>query len=104
MPGYDMSFRPPAPLARVVIKAAGLTFSDVPMLIDTGADLSLLPRDAIVAALDENASCLASDLRDSMEPSARYLRSTQNSSVSTNRLAASFLSSTATTAFSAGTY
>ena len=47
MPAYDSSlFDPPAPLARVTIRhpLSGATVSDVPMLLDTGADVTLLPQ------------------------------------------------------------
>jgi hypothetical protein len=47
MPAYDGSlFTPPAPLARVIIRnpLSGATVSDVPMLLDTGADVTLLPQ------------------------------------------------------------
>lgn len=47
MPAYDSSlFDPPAPLARVTIRnpLSGATISDVPMLLDTGADVTLLPQ------------------------------------------------------------
>jgi hypothetical protein len=50
MPSYDASrFDPPAPTALVTLctpqNAASL--SDVPMLLDTGADVTLLPRNAV---------------------------------------------------------
>jgi hypothetical protein len=47
MPAYDSNlFNPPAPLARVTIRhtSSGATVSDVPMLLDTGADVTLLPQ------------------------------------------------------------
>ncbi len=47
MPAYDGNlFNPPAPLARVIIRhpSSGATVSDVPMLLDTGADVTLLPQ------------------------------------------------------------
>jgi hypothetical protein len=50
MPAYDDSrFAPPAPVAHVVIRHPDLgeAVSDVPMLIDSGADASLLPKSAI---------------------------------------------------------
>ena len=53
MPAYDSNrFAPPAPLARVTLRDpdSGATQSDVPMLLDTGADTTLLPQ-ATVAAL-----------------------------------------------------
>ncbi len=47
MPAYDSAlFTPPAPLAKVTIRhpLSGATVSDVPMLLDTGADVTLLPQ------------------------------------------------------------
>jgi hypothetical protein len=47
MPIYDgFLFHPPAPLARVVLRdpSTGRSASDVPMLMDSGADVTLLPR------------------------------------------------------------
>jgi len=47
MPAYDaIWFAPPAPLARVRLRHpdSGATQEDVPMLLDTGADATLLPR------------------------------------------------------------
>lgn len=47
MLAYDNSlFNPPAPLARVTIRysVSGISVSDVPMLLDTGADVTLLPQ------------------------------------------------------------
>jgi hypothetical protein len=47
MPAYDSEvFDPPAPLARVSLRALhnGATVTDVPMLIDSGADVTLIPR------------------------------------------------------------
>jgi len=46
MPNYDAeNFDPPAPVANVTLHnpATGASLSDVPMLIDTGADVTLLP-------------------------------------------------------------
>jgi len=46
MPAYDSSrFNPPAPLAWVSLKdiGNGLVVSDIPMLIDSGADVTLIP-------------------------------------------------------------
>src|ERR1700675_3201548 len=51
MPAYDNSrFDPPAPVARVSLRnpESHETISDVPMLIDTGADMSFIPRAAVV--------------------------------------------------------
>ncbi len=47
MQAYDAArFDPPAPLALVTVKSEqlGRVVHDVPMLLDTGADVSLLPR------------------------------------------------------------
>ena len=50
MPPYDsIDHDPPAPVAEVSLRSAeGTAVSDVRLLIDTGADATLLPRDAIV--------------------------------------------------------
>ena len=48
MPKYDTeNFDPPAPVAYVTLRnpATGVSLSDIPMLIDTGADITLLPRE-----------------------------------------------------------
>jgi len=50
MPTYDdQFFNPPAPLARVTLRdsATGKTVSDVPMLIDSGADVTLIPQQSV---------------------------------------------------------
>lgn len=50
MPGYEAShYDPPAPVANVVLRNpdSGSTVSDVLLLVDTGADVTLLPRAAI---------------------------------------------------------
>ncbi|RIK31464.1 MAG: hypothetical protein DCC56_04565 [Anaerolineae bacterium] len=50
MPKYDTeNFDPPAPVATVTLRhpATGASLSDVPMLIDTGADVTLLPREYV---------------------------------------------------------
>jgi hypothetical protein len=47
MQAYDAArFDPPAPLARGIVRSeqSGIVIHDVPMLLDTGADVSLLPR------------------------------------------------------------
>ncbi len=54
MPNYDASFAsPPAPVTRVVIRnpAANKSVTEVPILIDTGADATLIPR-ALLPYLD----------------------------------------------------
>src|SRR5712692_3082474 len=50
MPSYDAShFDPPAPVARVTLRdpQRRATVSDVLLLVDTGADVTLLPRTAV---------------------------------------------------------
>jgi predicted aspartyl protease len=50
MPSYDAThFAPPAPVAQVILRNlnSGATVSDVPLLVDTGADITLLPRSAV---------------------------------------------------------
>lgn len=50
MPIYDaMLFDPPAPMAQVTLHnpANGATWSDVPMLLDSGADITFVPQTAI---------------------------------------------------------
>jgi hypothetical protein len=62
MPAYDRKvFDPPAPLARVSLRALhnGAIVTNVPMLIDSGADVTLLPRvfiDELRLELDQNES------------------------------------------------
>ena len=58
MQAYDIArFDPPAPLALVTVKSAQLAVEirDVPMLLDTGADLSLLPRSHLAALASPDA-------------------------------------------------
>jgi len=50
MPTYEGHFfNPPAPLARVTLRNSqdGKTVSDVPMLIDSGADVTLIPQQSV---------------------------------------------------------
>ena len=52
MPDYEASlFDPPAPVVRVVLRKpdAGAAVSDVMLLLDTGADVTLLPHASIQA-------------------------------------------------------
>jgi hypothetical protein len=52
MPAYDSRhFDPPAPLARVILRGLDgrQTVSNIPMLIDSGADVTLIPRKTTVA-------------------------------------------------------
>ena len=47
MPTYDtVRFSPPAPVANIELRDAvsGRVSANVPMLLDTGADITLLPR------------------------------------------------------------
>jgi len=47
MPNYDDSlFSPPAPVAMITLRnpESGASLADIPMLIDSGADVTLLPR------------------------------------------------------------
>ena len=51
MPAYDSNrFNPPAPLARITLRdqKSGTTLSDVLMLIDTGADVTLVSQEVVV--------------------------------------------------------
>ena len=55
---YDaVRFDPPAPLALVTVKSErlGIEIQDVPMLLDTGADVSLLPRSHVAALVLRDA-------------------------------------------------
>ena len=50
MPTYDAShFNPPAPVAQATLRnpLSGATISDVLLLVDSGADVTLLPRKAV---------------------------------------------------------
>jgi predicted aspartyl protease len=52
MPAYDViHFNPAAPLARVTLRnpSTGVAVSDVVLLVDCGADFTLLPRQAVEA-------------------------------------------------------
>jgi len=51
MTDYDPAYDPPAPVATVVLRniTSGATVPDVLLLLDTGADVTLLPRAAIEA-------------------------------------------------------
>jgi hypothetical protein len=51
MPSYDaLRYDPPAPVAYVTLRAAdgGATVPDVVLLLDTGADVTLPPREAVL--------------------------------------------------------
>ena len=50
MPNSDSErFVPPAPLAKVILRniETGAELSDVPMLLDTGADATLIPKEVV---------------------------------------------------------
>ncbi len=50
MPEYDAeNFEPPAPVAYATLRnpATGVLLTDIPMLIDTGADATLIPSSAV---------------------------------------------------------
>jgi hypothetical protein len=58
MQAYDAArFDPPAPIALVVVKSEqlGIVIHDVPMLLDTGADVSLVPRSQFASLLSADA-------------------------------------------------
>ena len=60
MPAYDaIQFQPPAPIAYVTLRngSSGAVALDVPMLIDTGADVTLVPH----AVLDTLGSSIISN-------------------------------------------
>lgn len=59
MPGYDAKrFHPPAPVALVSVYSpkTGQTIGHVPMLLDTGADVTLLPREQLSGILSAELS------------------------------------------------
>jgi hypothetical protein len=62
MPAYDdRFFNPPGPLARVTLRTSsdGNAVPDVPMLIDSGADVTLIPQqsiDLLGATVDSDAA------------------------------------------------
>ena len=73
MPEYDANLlSPPAPLAHVLLRNrdTGAAWADVPMLIDSGADVTLVPRAALghlgaTAAPDRRYELVAFDGRTS---------------------------------------
>jgi hypothetical protein len=59
MQAYDAArFDPPAPLALVTVKSdqLGIVIHDVPMLLDTGADVSLIPRSHVASLVATDAA------------------------------------------------
>jgi predicted aspartyl protease len=58
MQAYDAArFDPPAPLAIVTVRSEqrGIVIQNVPMLLDTGSDVSLLPRSHVTALIAPGA-------------------------------------------------
>jgi hypothetical protein len=52
MTAYDTrQFEPPAPIARVILRNpnTGVQLSDVPILLDTGSDVTLIPTEVLSA-------------------------------------------------------
>jgi predicted aspartyl protease len=76
MPAYDdRNFTPPAPIAIVTVRLphTNAAVSNVPMLLDTGADATLLPRDRIstlieIEQLAQHAQLVAFDGTKSTAP------------------------------------
>jgi hypothetical protein len=66
----DVQFDPPAPLARVTVKSEQLVIRDVPMLLDTGADVSLLPRSQVAALASPDAEQYALEAFDGTKSTA----------------------------------
>ena len=62
MPSYDsLLFTPPAPVARVTLRnpKTGIRVEEVPLLIDSGADATLLPKsciDSLGLVIESNAT------------------------------------------------
>jgi len=59
MQAYDATrFDPPAPLALVTVTSQNpaMVIEDVPMLLDTGADVSLLPRSHVATVIPPDAA------------------------------------------------
>jgi len=56
-PYDDARFDPPAPIALVTVQSEspGIVIHDVPMLLDTGADVSLLPRSQVASLVQAGA-------------------------------------------------
>lgn len=69
MPAYDATlFNPPAPLAMVTLRnrETDVDLPDVPMLLDSGADVTLIPQAAVtslglVALLDKRYELIGYD-------------------------------------------
>jgi len=67
MTNYDESFDPPAPIAKLVLRniETGERIKEVLVLLDTGADISLLPLSAIeklqIESSDESVNLIGFD-------------------------------------------
>jgi predicted aspartyl protease len=60
MPPYEAEgFQPPAPVVRAVVRSRNGSVRDVPLLIDTGADASVIPSSVASAAGAETRSAQA---------------------------------------------
>jgi hypothetical protein len=73
MQAYDaVRFDPPAPLALVTVKSeqSGIEIRDVPMLLDTGADVSLLPRSQVAVLVSPDAKQYELEAFDGSKSSA----------------------------------
>ena len=61
MPEYDSeNFDPPAPVAYVTLRnpATGVSLSNVPRLVNTGADVTLLPQESVEQlGVEKNFQC-----------------------------------------------
>jgi hypothetical protein len=76
---YDgVLFDPPAPLAKVTLRnpATGASVADVHMLLDSGADVTLLPQAAVLGlglplALEEGIELVGFDGNRSFAPAVR---------------------------------
>jgi len=79
MPVYDTAlFEPPAPLARVTLRNpdTGAAWADVAMLLDSGADVTLIPQTAVdqlgvVIAPDRHYELMGFDGSISLAPVVR---------------------------------
>lgn len=73
MQPYDAArFDPPAPLALVTVTSErlGVVIHDVPMLLDTGADVSLLPRQHVGSLASPDATLYGLEAFDGTKSSA----------------------------------
>lgn len=76
MPGYDdANFKPAAPIAIVTVRSprTNATVTNVTMLLDTGADVTLLPRDRVSTLVEmeklvQHAQLMAFDGTTSTAP------------------------------------